>query len=170
MWMPITVALASFLEPVLSFEGFVGAIKPPPLSPKHVLGLSLSIGLRLLLFVWMDTFVEEGKWFCLTSRAGVDGNSPFQVNLWNRTNTLASIGEVNPNTAAAGNQTQHLVQHQATTQISVDWNLVCSCRNLGVHTAPGRTPGMVWTHWRPLWAFSWFPIYKPSSNSPLQEA
>ena len=94
----------------------------------------------------MDAFLEEGKWFYLTSRAGVDGNSPFQVNHGNKKNIPTSIGEVNINTAAAGNQTQYLVQHQAATQISADRNLVCSCRNLGVQTATGRAAGIVWTH------------------------
>ena len=41
--------------------------------------------LEIYLFVWLDTLTEEGKMvphhkeFYLVSRAGVDGNPPFQA-------------------------------------------------------------------------------------------
>ena len=39
--------------------------------------------------------------------------------------------------------------YQAATRTQADWNSVCPRRNLGVRTAPGRTPGIVRTHCRP---------------------
>ena len=106
-------------------------------------------------------FPEGRKWvshkgFCLTSG--------------NRTNVPTSLGRVNPNTAAAEIRTRRLACHQAATRTQADWNSVCPRRNPGVRTAPGRTPGIVRTLCRPFWAFRWFPIHKPSSNSTVPVA
>ena len=116
----------------------------------------------LFLFVCLNGPLPKWrKWvshygFCLTSG--------------NRTNVLSSLGQVNPNTVAIRNQTRCLAQHQAAKRIQADWNSVCPWRNPGVRTAPGRTPGIVRTLCRPFWAFRWFPIHKPSSNSTVPVA
>ena len=108
------------------------------------------------LFCLHGHLPEGRKWvshrgFCLTSG--------------NRTLVPTSLGRVNPNTAAAGNRTRRLAQHQAATRTQADWNSVCPRRNLGVRTTPGGTPGIVRTLCRPFRAFRWFRIHKPSSNS-----
>ena len=72
------------------------------------------------------------------------------------------IGQVNPNSVAAGNQTQCLAWHQQPHQPRQ--NGIQSTPG-GVYSATGRTLGMVETHWRPFLAFRWFPIHRPSSNS-----
>ena len=62
-----------------------------------------------------------------------------------RANIPTSLGQVNPNTAAAEIRTRRLAHHQAATQTQADWNSVCPQRNLAVRTAPGWTPGIVQT-------------------------
>ena len=83
-------------------------------------------------------------------------------------NIPTSLGRINPNTLAAGNQTQRLAWHQATTRTQADLNSVCPRRNPGVRTAPGQTPGIVRTLCRPFQAFRWCPIHKPSSMAIAQ--
>ena len=110
----------------------------------------------MFCLVWMDIFLKEGSGYLIrdfASHPGTEQNVPTSL-VW-----------VNPNTAAAGNRTRRLAQHQAATRTQADWNSVCPRRNPGVRTAPGWTPGIVRTLCRPSQAFWWFPIHKPSSNS-----
>ena len=129
----------------------------PTLVAKYIAILSFCF----VLFCLYGRLPEGRKWvshkgFCLTSG--------------NRTNVPTSLGRVNPNTAAAEIRTRRLACHQAATQTQADWNSVCPRRNLGVHTAPGQTPGIVRTLCRPFRAFRWFPIHKLSSNSTIRVA
>ena len=54
-----------------------------------------------------------------------------------RTNVPTSLGQVNPNTMAAGNPSWHVALHQVATWTQADWNSICLRRNPGVHTTPG---------------------------------
>ena len=54
----------------------------------------------------MDTFPKEKSRYLIIrdfAGAGIDGNVPFQVNPWNKTNVPTFLGKVNLNTAAVGN-------------------------------------------------------------------
>ena len=126
----------------------------------HGIYIQLCCGPSLVcLFVWMPSRRKE---------VGIPLGILPHVREQNKHST--SLGQVNPNTAAAEIRTRRLARHQAAAQTQADWNSVCPRRNPGVRTAPGRTPGIVRTLCRPFRAFRWFPIHKPSSNSTVPVA
>ena len=74
----------------------------------------------------MDAFTKEGSGYPIRDFASRPGTEQ---------NATTSLGQVNPNTAADGNQTHRLAWHQAATWTLADWNTVCPQKNLSVRTA-----------------------------------
>ena len=62
---------------------------------------------QFVCFVCMDAFPKKGSGYPIRDFASRPGN---------RTNVPTSLGRVNPNTAADGDRTRRLAQHQAATR------------------------------------------------------
>ena len=141
------------------------------LLPSLTIALFLTSLLRKKLASSIKNYIHCFVCFCLNGsppggkKVGIQtGILPHALE---QKNFPTSLGQVNHNTTAAGNQTQHLAWYQAATT-QADWNSVCPWRNPGVRTAHGWTSGIVWTFCKPFWAFRWFPIQRPSSNSTVR--
>ena len=103
----------------------------------------LDIGHHFLIFLVnrMDDTNFNYNFFCfalnghLPNRRKWISHKGFCLTSGKHTNVPTSLGQVNPNTAAAGNRTRRLAQHQAATRTQADWNSVCRRRNLSLRTA-----------------------------------